>query len=83
MWGFRKPKAQEMPQPDAPAEVGFTTMPPIINPTTDQNRTFAQWRVDHITRWLDDPTNRGAPADKVRHLMSERDQYRAMLAMMG
>jgi hypothetical protein len=61
------------------AESKVRAEPLSINPVETESLRFAEWRQGHIQRYLDQ--NPGLDPDKKAYLESERDMYRAQLAM--
>lgn len=76
-WYTKRPAPQPAPTPVAT----ITANPPTLNPTQDEERSFAEWRIGHISRWLAHPMNADADPAKRSHLEAERDMYSAMLRM--
>lgn len=75
-------KKKPAPKPaSAPAQIAVVTRPPTLNPTQEEERSFASWRIGHLDRWLAHPMNKDADPAKRAHLEAERDMYAAKLRM--
>lgn len=65
--------------PDEPAVAQVVVRPVEINPNKRKEIEFAEWRVGHIQRWLDE--NLGEPIERREYLKAEREMHINSLKM--